>query len=62
LSLCAIGKAVCCMQQIGKNRDDLLHLACLGYLNCALGQRSFLPNKSLTAKRLFPDVVENPTP
>jgi hypothetical protein len=40
---------VCSMQQIGKNRDDLLHLAYLGYLNCALGQRSILPNKSLTS-------------
>jgi hypothetical protein len=43
-SLCAIGKPVCSMQQIGKNRDDLLHLAYLGCSNCALDQRSFLPN------------------
>ena len=46
LSLCAIGKAVCSMQQIGKNRDDLLHLAYFKYFNGTLDQRSFLPNSS----------------
>jgi hypothetical protein len=52
LSLCAIGKPVCSIQQIGKNRDNLLYLVYLGYFNCVLDQRSFLPNcithKSLT--------------
>ena len=51
LSLCAIGKPVCSMQQIGKNRDDLLHLAYLGYFNCALDQRSFLPNGIIESRR-----------
>jgi hypothetical protein len=44
LSLGALGKPVCSIPQIGKHRDDLLHLAHLRYFNCALDQRAFLPN------------------
>jgi hypothetical protein len=44
LPLCALGKLVCSIPQIGKHRDDLLHLGYLKYFNGALDQRSFLPN------------------
>jgi len=44
LPLCALGKLVCSIPQIGKCCDNLLHLAYLKYFNGALDQWSFLPN------------------
>ena len=46
LPLWALGKLLCSIPQIGKHREDLLHLAYFKYFNGTLDQRSFLPNSS----------------
>ena len=43
LSLCALGKLMCSIPQIGKHRDDLLHLVYLRYFNGGLDQTFFPP-------------------
>ena len=46
LSLCALGKLMCGVPQVGKHCDDLLYLVYLRYFHNGLDQRSFLPNSS----------------
>jgi len=48
LSLCALGKLMCGVPQVGKHCDDLLYLVYLRYFHNGLDQRSFLPNCPLS--------------
>jgi hypothetical protein len=51
LPLCAFGKPLCSGPQIGKHRNDLSHLAYLGYFKGALNQRSLLLDGNIESRR-----------